>query len=439
MPQRPTDSTGRPLAFAGWSDGGAAAHTIVTGSSPATYTAAFRPVGSLLFGDGFESGNLSAWTSVTGLVTQQQEVFAGAHAARQTSTGAATYAYRQLSPVQNELYWRLRFKVLSQGPNNVTLGKFSSAAGNSMLAFYRSSSGTLGLRNDVLGTTTASSTVATSGVWHELLVRAGIDGGGQTQVWLDGAPVQDLETTQSLGSNPIGRVQIGNNQTGRTYDMALDDAAVSRPISGYPRPVGAPTVNVWLVPAYRNCGSANASHGPPLAQASCTPPLGSSNFLTIGTPDANGKAADSTGTVELEVTGESPVDPANGDQADVQITAQLTDVRKKSDLTDYGGELQVVSAIRITDRYNGPFADEPATASDLPFTFTMRCTADADVTVGATCNASTTADALSAGTVREGRRAIWGLGPIEVFDGGPDGVASTGGNTLFARQGLFVP
>ena len=393
----------------------------------------------MLFGDGFESGGLSAWTSVTGLAVQQQEVYGGSHAARQTSTGAATYAYKQLSPAEPELYWRLRFKVLSQGANNVTLGKFSAATGASILAFYRSSSGTIGLRNDVLGTTTSSSTVATAGVWHELLVRARIGTDGGTEVWLDGTPVTALETTQSLGTNPIGRVQIGNNQTGRTYDVALDDAAVSHPITGYPRPRGAGVIRIPLVPGYRNCSSPNATHGPPLAQTSCSPAVLSSDFLTVGTPDANGKAAQSVGGVRLRIAGESPVDFGNGDQADVQIDAELTDVRNRGDLSDYGGELQVTSAIRITDRHNGAFADEPATTSDLPFTFTMRCTADSDPATGATCNASTTADALSAGTVREGERAVWMLGPIEVFDGGPDGVASTGGNTLFARQGFFVP
>jgi hypothetical protein len=45
-----------------------------------------------------------------------------------------------------------------------------------------------------------------------------------------------------------------------------------------------------------------------------------------------------------------------------------------------------------------------------------------------------------AGAVREGKRAIWGLGRVEVYDGGADGVASTtGDNTLFAHQGLFTP
>ena len=40
----------------------------------------------------------------------------------------------------------------------------------------------------------------------------------------------------------------------------------------------------------------------------------------------------------------------------------------------------------------------------------------------------------------EGKRAIWQLGQVQVFDGGPDGTAATpSGNTLFAVQGVFVP
>ena len=42
--------------------------------------------------------------------------------------------------------------------------------------------------------------------------------------------------------------------------------------------------------------------------------------------------------------------------------------------------------------------------------------------------------------VREGKRAVWGLGQVQVFDGGADGDADTAAdNTLFAVQGLFAP
>jgi hypothetical protein len=63
----------------------------------------------------------------------------------------------------------------------------------------------------------------------------------------------------------------------------------------------------------------------------------------------------------------------------------------------------------------------------------------ADTLIGSTCSASTTYDAVLPGSVPEGKRSIWQLGSVRVFDGGPDGVASTPGNSLFAIEGVFVP
>jgi hypothetical protein len=51
----------------------------------------------------------------------------------------------------------------------------------------------------------------------------------------------------------------------------------------------------------------------------------------------------------------------------------------------------------------------------------------------------TTADGVVPGAAVERRRAIWEVGQVELLDGGSDGVASTPGNTVFARQGVFVP
>ena len=63
-------------------------------------------------------------------------------------------------------------------------------------------------------------------------------------------------------------------------------------------------------------------------------------------------------------------------------------------------------------------------------------------TIGSTCEITTTADAVygDPSTVKEGTRAIWQLGQVEVYDGGADGDVDTPtGNTLFATQGVFVP
>jgi len=59
------------------------------------------------------------------------------------------------------------------------------------------------------------------------------------------------------------------------------------------RPKGATPMLVSLVPAYKVCTAPNRTHGTPLAFPSCNPPVQASNFLTVGTPDANGAGAHS--------------------------------------------------------------------------------------------------------------------------------------------------
>jgi hypothetical protein len=141
----------------------------------------------------------------------------------------------------------------------------------------------------------------------------------------------------------------------------------------------------------------------------------------------------------MRVMGESPIDPDNGDQADVQLIANLTDVRRKADLGDYAGELRAVVGLRVTDRYNGSPPDAPATVTDTTVAFNLSCS-ETTGSEGSVCSAATTADATMTDLVREGQRAVWELGQVQVFDGGADGDADTAGdNTLFAVQGLFAP
>ena len=129
----------------------------------------------------------------------------------------------------------------------------------------------------------------------------------------------------------------------------------------------------------------------------------------------------------------------NGDQSDVQVTASLSDIRNQDDLTDYTGELRFVLGQRVTDSFSGSQGDVAAAAADTVFGFNVGCTGTAGPE-GSNCNIATTADAVLADIAREGQRAVWDLGQVQVYDGGADGDADTAGdNTLFAVQGLFAP
>src|SRR5207253_8450882 len=66
-----------------------------------------------------------------------------------------------------------------------------------------------------------------------------------------------------------------------TRNFQLTDAA-----AGYARPKGATPLHVSLVPAFAACAPpGNRTHGAPLAYPSCAPPVQTSSFLTVGTPD----------------------------------------------------------------------------------------------------------------------------------------------------------
>ena len=243
---------------------------------------------------------------------------------------------------------------------------------------------------------------------------------------------------------PLGWVQISaacsNGSPVSNVSVAAAESVTCTFVNqrGYPRPRSGTPLKVAFVPAYDECTSPNRTHGPPLASPSCNPHSLSSPYLTVGTPDANGLAANMAANLTFKVLVGDPGTPA--DEADVEIRTSITDVRLRSNNQDYLGELQGAVVLRITDRGNGPGQNEIATVSDLPFTFAIPCSGTSGSTnIGSTCAVTTTADAILPGTVTESKRSIWQMADVRVSDGGPDGQASTPDNSPYLRQGLFVP
>jgi hypothetical protein len=235
--------------------------------------------------------------------------------------------------------------------------------------------------------------------------------------------------------NTDGSAQTNITNTPNSDEFGADWQPI--PYTGYPRPKGASPFQTYLVPAYKQCPelAANRTHGAPLAFPSCNPPVQTSNFLTVGTPDANGQGAKSRGIVFFAVRPDNP--PTS--PADVVIATSITDVRNKAGLTDYTGGLQEVVTWRVTDNYNGPSLTEPATMVDIPFPVNVPCTVTPDLTVGSTCAIRTTANAVVPGTVKPKKRMIVALGQAQVYDGGASGVPGSADATLFLDQGIFIP
>jgi hypothetical protein len=226
---------------------------------------------------------------------------------------------------------------------------------------------------------------------------------------------------------------------------ALGLMAVTQVASGsHVRPKGASPLRASLVPSFKACGTPNRTHGTPLAFPSCNPPVQTSNYLTIGSPDANGAGANSTGFILLRVKATSP--------EDVLITSTITDVRCKpatsatvcssanaGDGPDYSGEVQGNAQIRISDHYNGPGLNEAATVVDIPFPVNGSCVNTTATTIGGTCSVNTTANTVVPGSVKDTQRGVIEIQQLQISDGGADGLVSTADNTLFEVQGIFIP
>jgi hypothetical protein len=185
-------------------------------------------ISELLFSDGFESGNFSQWTDVSGLAIQKEHVQVGDFAVRGISRDTPTHAYKQLPKVQKELYYRLWFKILKQGTNTVYLQRFRTSRNGAILGVFVSNTGRLGFRNDVIGASTTSATIVTPNTWHELQTHVRINGtASEIEVWLDEARIDLLSKAENLGTTAIGRIQLGDSARGRIYDVVLDRVALS--------------------------------------------------------------------------------------------------------------------------------------------------------------------------------------------------------------------
>lgn len=191
-------------------------------SQPSATTTVTTPTDSTLFFDGFETGDMSQWTTTTGMTVQTQTVDDGSYAAEATATGASAYAYKQLSQTWPYLYYSTQFNILSKTSGSVYLLRLRTASKGAIAAVYVSSTGKLGLRNDVTSTSTTSSTAVSFSAWHTLQLYGDISS-GQVTVWLDGTLIGQLSGAQSLGTSRIGYLQLGDTSTSDQFTVAFDD------------------------------------------------------------------------------------------------------------------------------------------------------------------------------------------------------------------------
>jgi hypothetical protein len=263
------------------------------------------------------------------------------------------------------------------------------------------------------------------------------EGGSSFECKLDGGAFESCSSPKTYNELSTGDHSFRVRATDAAGNADASEATRAFTVDlGYARPQAGANFRVPMVVAYEECTSPDSEHQGALAGGSCTAHDPKSDFVTIR--DADG-TTHSSGFVRFNVQPGTP--PTSDEDADIELAARVTDVRSKADLSDYAGELQGQVQLRVTDKHNGSSGVESATVEDLAFDFAVPCapTVD-DPAIGSECSISTTFDGVTPGVVIEGRRSNWGLGPVRFFDGGGDGLAATtGDNTLFETQGLFIP
>ena len=184
-----------------------------------------------LFSDGFESGLVPPWTASASFTRQNTLVHSGSWAGR--ATGTAAYAYESLASTQSNVYFDSFIRVVSNAGGTPVL-RFRDSGGTNLTSINITIAGALQRKIDIVtGQDKTSGTVVTQNVWHELQLHAQINGISSVyEVWLDGTKVNDISGTVSMGTAPVGRVQLGRQAGSTAYDIVFDDAAADTAFIG---------------------------------------------------------------------------------------------------------------------------------------------------------------------------------------------------------------
>ena len=205
----------------------------------------------------------------------------------------------------------------------------------------------------------------------------------------------------------------------------------------YQTPLTASPLNVSLVPLFKQAGTpgnpTNASHAAPFSVGSSTPPA-TTAVAHVGTAGA--------GSAQMAVT-PGDVNTA-ADEANVSFTANATDVRATSPTgPDYnpnpsGPDLTLVTKFRISDLSNGGAATDQGTLTDLDFAIPVDCATTAGG-AGSNCSASTTADAVSPGMIKEGAAPSCRHSGFASSTPGPTTCVATGTTGSSSSRGSCAP
>ena len=178
-----------------------------------------------LFADGFESGDMRAWSTVNSMTVQNVVKHSGTWAAKEVDKSTAVAVLRS---GQNDVYARIWFDVTAHGATPTDLMTLQDDSGKKLARIRLATDNRVQLNVMVSPMSTHTSTTKASlGAWHSVELHLTLNGAqGHAEAWLDGTAVPGLAVTASFGSNPMSQLLVGNTPKGRTITAYFDDVRI---------------------------------------------------------------------------------------------------------------------------------------------------------------------------------------------------------------------
>jgi hypothetical protein len=111
-----------------------------------------------------------------------------------------------------------------------------------------------------------------------------------------------------------------------------------------------------------------------------------------------------------------------------------------------GPDLNAIAKIRINDHYNSTPSQGcaattscPGTTTDSDFAVPLNCVTTPDPSLGSTCTAATTADAVVPNVVQEAKQADTAIFRVRVRDTGNNGTLGDADDRDAMMQGIYIP
>jgi Calcineurin-like phosphoesterase len=182
------------------------------------------------FEDRFETGALHRWDRHRGLIVQRHEKHRGRWAVRAATTGRRAFALTRVRPSTQGLAYRVWFRTRRVGTSAYLL-KLRTAEGQPLLGIAMTPSRRLVLHDFVTGDAAKSRARFSARRWHSLTVRLDT-AGAAVGTKLDGKRLRALSGHWSFEQHRIGRLQLGDNRAGRSFNVAFDDVSAEALLQG---------------------------------------------------------------------------------------------------------------------------------------------------------------------------------------------------------------